>query len=179
MIDPKLNEIPVPRVESTKSALEEEQGAKVPARPRTGLSISDTIAAETNMSVGGRGVDTSGIEAGTGAGGGMTNSTPAPRGGSPATTIVGGARGSGTTPRADTGTAEQTGVTSTVSTTETSGSVSEEGSSLPSSQAIGQRAYEIWIERGRPDHSSEENWHQAERELRSQGSVRRTLSATV
>jgi hypothetical protein len=96
MIDPKFNEIP----EDTQALSEEERKARSAATPRRGLSINDTIAREANLSVGGRGVDTSGVQAGAGDGAGSTLLTPGDEG-SPAPQIVPGARSTGTTPIAD------------------------------------------------------------------------------
>ena len=38
----------------------------------------------------------------------------------------------------------------------------------PDIEAIKFRAYELWIKRGCPDGSADEDWHQAERELRAE-----------
>jgi len=38
----------------------------------------------------------------------------------------------------------------------------------PEIEAIKMRAYELWIQRGCPDGSADQDWHQAERELRSE-----------
>jgi len=38
---------------------------------------------------------------------------------------------------------------------------------LPDRKQIAQRAFEIWIERGRPHGSAEHDWRQAEEELRT------------
>ena len=103
MIDPKLNEIPVdPEGDLTdvpEGSLTEEQKAARLKRAKAGLSINDTIARDANMSVGARGVDSSGVETGAGAGAGMTQATPAKPGENPAPDVVPGPRGSGTTPR--------------------------------------------------------------------------------
>jgi len=96
MIDPKFNEIP----EETEGLPEPERKARTELKPRQGLSINDTIAREANLSVGGRGVDTSGVEAGAGAGAGSTFLTPTDEG-SPAPQIVSGGRTTGTTALAD------------------------------------------------------------------------------
>lgn len=37
----------------------------------------------------------------------------------------------------------------------------------PAVEQIKARAYELWCERGCPDGSADEDWHQAERELRA------------
>jgi hypothetical protein len=96
MIDPKFNEIPA----DTEVLTEQERQARMAATPRRGLSINDTIAREANLSVGGQGVDTSGVRAGAGAGAGSTFLTPSDEG-SPAPQIVSGGRSTGTTPLAD------------------------------------------------------------------------------
>ena len=104
MIDPKLNEIPVDETlneEVDETTLTAEQRA-ARARKRQGLSINDTVAANANLSVGGRGVDTSGAEAGSGSGAGMTTASPGKPGDSPAPEVATGARGSGVTPRSST-----------------------------------------------------------------------------
>ncbi|MBV9155812.1 MAG: hypothetical protein JO097_06100 [Acidobacteriaceae bacterium] len=102
MTDPKFNELPVDAQgdfdDVPESSLTEEQKAERLRRRRAGLSINDTIARDANMSVGSRGVDTSGVGSGAGAGAGMTNLTPAKPGESPAPDIVPGERGSGMTP---------------------------------------------------------------------------------
>jgi len=102
MIDPKFNALPVDAEgdfkEGPEGSLSEAQLAA--KKPRPGLSINDTVAASANLSVGSRGVDTSGASSGAGAGAGLTLTTPGDDG-SPAPTIVPGARGSGTTPRGD------------------------------------------------------------------------------
>ncbi len=96
MIDPKFDEIP-----SNAAVLTEEEQAKVRhATPARGLSINDTIARDANLSVGARGVDTSGVSAGAGAGAGSTSVTPSDEG-SPAPQIVTGGGGTGTTPLGD------------------------------------------------------------------------------
>ncbi len=103
MIDPKLNDLPtdVERdlADVPESSLTEEQRAQRLRRSRAGLSINDTIAADTTTSVGGRGVDVSGVKTGAGAGGGMTNATPAAPGESPMPDLVEGPHGTGMTPQ--------------------------------------------------------------------------------
>lgn len=107
MIDPKLDKLPVDAkgdfADIPESSPTEEQKAELLRRKKLGLSINDTIAADANMSVGGRGVDTSGVAAGSGAGAGTTNLTPGTTGNSPAPAIVPGSRGTGTTPHSDSG----------------------------------------------------------------------------
>ena len=105
MIDPKLNELPANAegdfADVPETPLTEEQKAERLKRARAGLSINDTVARNANLSVGARGVDSSGVESGAGAGAGMTHSTPAAPGEDPSPEIDKGARGSGTTPRGD------------------------------------------------------------------------------
>ena len=116
-------------------------------KPRSGLSINDTIAADANLSVGATGVDTSGVKAGTGAGAGSTYLTPGGSSSSPAPSIVPGARGSGTTPRGSVDTDEST------------------KGRRPSADEISARAYQRWHQRGCPDGSPEVDWREAEEEL--------------
>lgn len=103
MIDPKFDQLPVDAegdlTEVPEGSLTEEQKQERLKRAKAGLSINDTIARDANMSVGARGVDSSGVETGAGAGAGLTQSTPAAPGESPAPNVVPGPRGSGTTPR--------------------------------------------------------------------------------
>jgi hypothetical protein len=79
---------------------EEEREEYYEAAPTQGLSINDTIARDANLSVGARGVDTSGVRAGSGAGGGSSWLTPDPDE-SAAPQIVPGGRGTGMTALAD------------------------------------------------------------------------------
>lgn len=76
MIDPKLNKVPAQKPAALQdlpaAARPESRGGQI----RRGLSVNDTIAADANRSVGARGVDTSGVEAGAGAGAEMTSITP-------------------------------------------------------------------------------------------------------
>jgi hypothetical protein len=124
-------------------------------KPRVGLSINDTIAANANLSVGARGVDTSGVEAGTGAGAGSTYVTPGSAGSSPAPNIVPGTRGTGTTARS--GTAAEESATVKLDTK----------TSLVSQDEISSRAYHRWHQRGCPDGSPEIDWQEAEEELKT------------
>jgi len=117
-------------------------------RPRSGLSINDTIAKDANLSVGSTGVDTSGVKAGAGAGAGSTYVTPGASGSSPAPEIVGGSRGSGMTPRGTIATDEKATVR------------------LPNTDEISARAYERWHQRGCPVGSPEVDWREAEDELK-------------
>ena len=160
MIDPKLDKLPVERADQPKqsvgTSVSEDQTRMEQQRPRQGLSIQDTVAGDTALSVGARGLDTSGVESGSGAGSGLASTTPGATGSSPAPTIVPGARGSGTTPRAD--------------------NVSDQSPTLQldveqggiKSEDIAARAYRCWHERGCPEGSPEVDWNQAENELRNE-----------
>jgi len=117
-------------------------------KPRSGLSINDTVAANANLSTGATGVDVSGVKAGAGAGAGSTYVTPAASGSSPAPNIVPGARGAGMTPRGTIATDENASVR------------------LPSTEDISARAYERWHQRGCPVGSPEVDWREAEEELK-------------
>ena len=117
-------------------------------KPRSGLSINDTIASNANLSMGSAGVDTSGVKAGAGAGAGSTYLTPGASGSSPAPEIVGGSRGSGMTPRGTIATDEKATVR------------------LPNTDEISARAYERWRQRGCPEGSPEVDWCEAEEELK-------------
>jgi len=168
MIDPKLNDIPVDRSRAATETGEPESAetqAERLRRSRAGLSINDTIAGDTNLSVGSRGVDTSGVATGAGAGAGMTMPTAGRGDGSPAPNIVPGARGSGTTLRGD-GSSEQQPTAAfdrdTAQERETSGSHTYQASY----GEISTRAYECWHERGCPEGSPEVDWERAEREMR-------------
>jgi hypothetical protein len=105
MIDPKLNELPVDAEgdfdDVPESSLTEEQKAERRRRAKAGLSINETVARDANLSVGSRGVDSSGVESGAGAGAGLTNTTPAAPEENPIPEVVKGPRGSGMTPRGD------------------------------------------------------------------------------
>jgi hypothetical protein len=172
MIDPKLNEIPAKPSTGVEDVPENTgTGSR---RPRAGLSIKDTIAGDTTLSVGGRGVDTSGTMAGAGAGAGMTNVSSAPAG-SPAPEIVPGVRSSGTTVRGDS-TSNQTPTVRLEDQTNRSEEILESSSSTtstfgdldsPQDHEISTRAYECWLERGCPHGSAEDDWHRAEQELRN------------
>ena len=43
----------------------------------------------------------------------------------------------------------------------------------PDIEEIKARAYELWVERGRPDGSSDQDWHRAEQELRAKNGSQR------
>jgi len=100
MIDPKLNELPVDaqgdfanRPESTLT--EEEKERRLKQTAREGYSVNDSIAANSELSDGSRGVDVSGVKTGSGAGAGSSNVTPARPGETANAEIVGGERGTG------------------------------------------------------------------------------------
>ena len=170
MIDPKFNKLPSEETEDLENIPESEltpqQRAARAARPRTGLSINDTIAADANLSVGSRGVDTSGVRSGSGAGSGMTNVTPGNPGESPAPNVIPGARSSGMTPRGSTGTDE-------IPTTRL-----DEGYG-PTDDEIAARAHQCWHERGCPIGSPEVDWHRAEQELRVERERRKAAVASA
>jgi len=81
MIDPKLNEIPEKATASSnnpsRAVISEVEEREPAQKARPGLSVQDTIASNANLSVGGRGADTSGVRAGAGAGAGGTHLNPA------------------------------------------------------------------------------------------------------
>jgi hypothetical protein len=129
-------------------------------KPRTGLSINDTIAGNANLSVGSRGVDTSGVEAGAGAGAGSTYVTPAATGSSPAPNIVSGSRSTGTTPRGGAAAEEDASVR-----LDTKSDLAQANSARQ--DEISARAYHRWHQRGCPDGSPEVDWRAAEEELKT------------
>ena len=199
MIDPKLNEIPVKGpLAGTRVDSESEPVAERSRVGREGLSINDTIAGDANLSVGSRGVDTSGLRAGAGAGAGSTSLT-ATEGSSPAPSIVPGARQTGTTPAAAAASGQspigrrETGVPGTgrPELSEAGDSVLEDSSSASTYSAktyadddidysaISTRAYECWCERGCPEGSPEIDWHRAESEVRERRAGTRTSAATA
>ena len=166
MIDPKLNKLPIEKTEDLEDTeLSPEERAERLRRPQ-GLSINDTIAGGANLSVGSRGVDTSGVKSGSGAGAGMTSVTPGESGGSPAPNVVPGARGAGMTPRGSTG-VDQTPTTRLDAANE------------PTAGEISARAYRCWHERGCPEGSPEVDWHRAQEELRRERQARRSAAATA
>ncbi|MFL6465151.1 MAG: DUF2934 domain-containing protein [Bryobacteraceae bacterium] len=160
MIDPKLNEIPV---EPSEEALTEEQRARSATKPRTGLSINDTIAGNANLSTGSRGVDTSGVSAGAGVGAGMTLTTPGGSAESPSPTIVPGSRGSGTTVR---GSSDKAAPTSAMPDSSEVAFSSTHGGANPMDSDVAAEAYRCWHERGCPEGSPEVDWHLAQERLR-------------
>ncbi len=178
MIDPKFNELP----DKTKTGPEdlsetELEGTDTPARtraPRPGLSVNDTVAANANLSVGGRGVNTSGVSSGAGAGAGGSYVTPGSTGETPAPNVVPGPTGSGTTPLSDASPGQKP-----TQQTSPSESSSGTGNSDLSYDEISSHAYRCWHERGCPVGSPEEDWHRAEQELRQRRQTPRTSSATA
>ena len=169
MIDPKLNELPVEKADEEEEAatanLSPEERAERLRRSQ-GLSIHDTIAADANLSVGSRGVDTSGVRSGSGAGAGMTTVTPGESGGSPAPNVVPGGRASGTTPRGSTGVDQRP-------------TRRLEARNEPTREEISARAYRCWVERGRPEGSPEIDWRCAEEELRREREAARSSAASA
>jgi hypothetical protein len=150
MIDPKLDEIP-----GGPEGASGQKRAQTGARPRQGLSINDTIAADANLSVGGRGVDTSGVRSGAGAGAGSTMVTPGDSG-SPAPNVVPGPASTGTTPLGSSG----------LSASPNPGAaVQREAGAGPTDDEIAQLAHKYWVERGRPQGSPELDWNRARQEL--------------
>lgn len=162
MIDPKLNEIPVNA--SDELLTEEQRAAKSASKPRAGLSINDTVAGATNLSVGSRGVDTSGVSAGAGVGAGMTHVAPGGSAESPSPTIVPGARGSGTTVR---GASDKLPSDSAMpSSSETTASYGGSETAY-TDQELADEAHRCWHERGCPEGSPEVDWQTARERLRA------------
>ena len=152
MIDPKLNEVPAggdAKPASTRNRPEDVANLR---RASSNVTLDDTVAANANLSVGGKGVDTSGVSAGAGAGAGMTAQTAS---GSVQPSIVPGTRGTGTTPL---GTSGPVGSTAAGATEPASGDYRTE--------EIATLAYRNWCERGCPEGSPEIDWYEAERQLR-------------
>jgi Protein of unknown function (DUF2934) len=164
MIDPKLNDIPVPA--SATSVGETEEGARS-ARTRPGLSINDTVAGDTVLSSGSRGVDTSGVSVGAGAGAGFSAVTPGGVKESPAPEIVSGARSAGTTAGGGPNPTQLADAPLESST----------GTHHMNTSEVAERAYHIWYSRGCPEGTAEEDWHQAERELATERAGARSRTA--
>ncbi len=101
MIDPKFDKIPVDAADAfetyDETTMTPDEVAAYRQR-RAGLSINDTVATNANTSLGARGVDTSGVESGAGAGAGLTILTPEEED-SAAPQISEGTRTTGSTPR--------------------------------------------------------------------------------
>lgn len=173
MTDPKLNELPADAkgdFENSREAplSEEQRAARARSRSRAGLSINDTIAADSTLSVGARGVNVSGVSAGAGAGAGTTTVTPS-RGGSPAPNIVPGSGGSGVTPLATSGLTENPAP---------SADLSDAYEDL-SYDDVSARAYDCWCRRGQPHGSPEVDWHQARQELLDERRPQRAKTAAA
>ena len=172
MIDPKLNEL----TDKTKgggndaSPVSGSDAARA-TKPRAGLSINDTVAADASLSVGSRGVDVSGARAGAGAGTGGTHLSSGAVGESPAVQVKAGPTGTGTTPLGD---ATRSQVTTM------GGSSSGEGDmEMLDYDEVSTHAYNMWHERGRPHGSPEEDWHRAEQEVRERRAKQRTSAASA
>jgi Protein of unknown function (DUF2934) len=162
MIDPKLNEIPA---DASEKVLTDEQKTRSAARPRTGLSINDTIASNANLSVGSRGVDTSGVSSGAGVGAGMTLTTPGGSAEAPSPEIVPGSRGSGTTIR---GINDKAAPASAMpDSSGVASSSSSDNETAYSDTDIAAEAYRCWHERGCPEGSPEVDWQLAYQRLKA------------
>ncbi len=176
MIDPKLNELadtatPGRKNTSDTAVAEDERPLAATPKPRPGLSVNDTVAANANLSVGARGTDTSGVRAGAGAGAGSSYITPGTSAdGSSAAHIQSGPTGSGTTPLSD-------GAINQTSNQRESASVISNQPADISQEDVASHAYRCWHERGCPEGSPEEDWHRAEQELREHGRVTRISKA--
>jgi Protein of unknown function (DUF2934) len=161
MIETKLNEIPVKN--STSKMQPDFRKEAASGRGTQGLSIRDTIAGDSARSVGARGVDTSGVQTGAGVAAGAVSVTPSASA-SPAPAIVPGARlnanGQSANARADT----RLPGTGHTDLSEAGRDASDE----PTWDEISLRAYEIWCEQGCPMGSCDNDWRQAEEELRSE-----------
>ena len=185
MIDPKLNELPVKRPaeagDAGDTSLSQAQQEERLRRSRAGLSINDTIAADANLSVGSRGVDTSGVVSGAGAGAGSTVTTPGQSGGSPAPNVVPGARGTGSTPRSDAASGQSPSASRTESPGAGQSTVAQTGGARQSiatetgntryvseDRELAALAYRCWQERGCPEGSPEVDWERARRELEAE-----------
>jgi hypothetical protein len=174
MIDPKLNEVPVANRTTADRPASETDAAERQRRSRAGLSITDTIAGDTLLSTGGRGVDTSGVASGAGAGAGTSVVTPGQVNESPAPNIVPGARSSGTTPRSRT---NQNDFADSARPEVLGEGVNNTTGGAPNTMEVAHRAYEIWCSKGCPEGTADEDWWQAERELEIRSSGSMTTSA--
>jgi hypothetical protein len=158
MIDPKLNEAPVAAGSKAGGGKNTPEDIANLRRASANVTLDDTVAANANLSVGARGVDTSGVSAGAGAGAGMTAQSAS---GSLQPNIVPGARGTGTTPLGPSGPVGST----------------EAGATEPdrenySTDEIAAQAYQNWCERGCPEGSPEIDWYEAERQVRERKRTR-------
>lgn len=150
MIDPKLNATPSP--ESAGAAKDKEALARL-QKVSAGLSVKDTVSANADLSTGGRGVDTSGVSAGSGAGAGMTRLTNKD---SMVPQVVPDGRGSGTT-------ALGAGATQASQSNMPGANASAEFAD----EEISALAYQAWCDRGCPIGSPEVDWETAANQLRS------------
>ncbi len=171
MIDPKLNEVPADRgTTGREAAAPADAQSEQARRARAGLSIRDTVAGDTMLSVGSRGVDVSGVESGAGSGSGSTMITPG-NSGSPAPNVVPGGRATGTTPRGSSASGRSPAATAP-SQADTPGITGDADTAAYanehslSDEEISSRAYECWCERGCPHGSPEVDWHRAINDLR-------------
>jgi hypothetical protein len=168
MIDPKLNELPVPKSAAGSTSDSASDTAERSKTRREGLSVQDTIAGDTRLSAGVPGVDTSGVRSGAGAGAGSSSLTAATTN-SPAPNLVPGARetgmttggantsGTGPTGRADTG---------VPGTGHTESSTAESDDANLAYEEVSTRAYQCWHERGCPHGSPDVDWKLAQEQLR-------------
>lgn len=155
MIDPKLNVAsPVP-VDSAPGKAKDKEAADRLQKVSAGLSVNDTVAANANLSTGGRGVETSGVSSGSGAGAGMTKVTS----GRSVSEVVPDSRGSGTTSLGSSNTqaARANFPDTSNDTSAMNGFAESEVSAL---------AYQAWCERGCPIGSPEVDWETAVEQLR-------------
>lgn len=181
MIDPKLNELPAGTpAKGSRTNTDADRSSRT---AREGLSINDTIASDANLSVGGRGVDASGVRAGAGAGAGSSSLTPGVAG-SPAPHVVPGARETGFNPgpgqnpigNADTG-LPGTGRSERSLSGEQESRLDEDYE--PSHEETCARAYSCWETRGCPHGSPEVDWHTAREQLRSERRQNNRVSAAT
>lgn len=183
MIDPKFNALPVDAAGDFEES-PEGSVSRTQTRPRQGLSINDTVAANANLSVGARGVDTSGTAVGAGAGAGMTLTTPGNQE-SPAPMIIPGSRGSGTTihgasvpePTAATRLEAGTETTGTSQLTSDTSPLTASDTSPFTTDEVSERAYHHWFQRGCPHGSPEVDWETAVEQLRRE--KERAMSANA
>ena len=181
MIDPKFDKLPEKTGtgvnDRSATGVEEDKTLQRAAVPRQGLSINDTVASEANLSTGGRGVDVSGVRAGSGAGAGSSFVTPGNTSGSPAPNVAPGPTGSGTTPLSD-GAIEQTRPEANADTDSTVARTGPVSSRL-SHEEVAAHAYRCWHERGCPEGSPEVDWQRAEAELSERAKPGRAAAATA
>ena len=145
MIDPKLNVASKDSTTASSNPAKNKEAAARLQKVSAGLSVNDTVAANGNPSVGAQGVDTSGVNAGAGAGAGMTRLDSSA---SSVPEIVPGSRGSGTT-------------TAGASSTQAAQAAFPEDTHDYSEADLSQAAYEAWCDRGCPEGSPEVDWQTA------------------